>query len=68
MVRSDVCRMHSSRVGPPNLSPYRNDPITRLIAGCLRFFTLYSASDDRRDNFCEPGCSVRAAPLIIHHR
>jgi hypothetical protein len=34
MVRSDVCRMHSSRVGPPNLSPYRNDSITRSIAGC----------------------------------
>jgi hypothetical protein len=40
MVRSDVCRMHSSRVGPPNLSPYRNDSITRSIAGCFRFFVL----------------------------
>jgi hypothetical protein len=35
-----VRRMHSSRVGPPNLSPYRNDSITRSIAGCCRFFTL----------------------------
>jgi hypothetical protein len=49
MVRSDVCRMHSSRVGPPNLSPYRNDAITRAIAGSvqrlLEMTQVASASD-----------------------